>query len=142
MKQILRIAALVASVAIAAPANVRADDSTFQAFGGLPGLTKIVDDFVATVVADKRIGSFFVNADLPRLRMRLTEQFCVLLEGPCTYGGLDMESAHKGMGLKDASFNALAEDLQFAMDRAGIPFRTQNILIAKLASMEKQITYR
>lgn len=142
MKQFLRIAALVASVAIAAPAHVRADDSTFQAFGGLPGLTKLVDDFVATLVADKRIASFFVSADLPRLRMRLTEQFCALLEGPCTYGGLDMESAHKGMGLKDANFNALAEDLQFAMDRAGIPFRTQNILLAKLASMEKQMTYR
>lgn len=43
------------------------------------------------------------------------------------------------MGVRDRDFNALAEDFQRAMDDLNIPFRYQNVLIAKLAPMEKDI---
>jgi hemoglobin len=43
------------------------------------------------------------------------------------------------MGIRNADFNALAEDLQFAMDAAGISFFTQNRLIALLAPMQHDI---
>ena len=142
MPKFLRFAALTAMLLAGNFQPARADDSVYQTFGATPGLTKIVDDFVATVLADPRIKDFFAQANIPHLKMRLVEQFCQLTGGPCAYGGLDMESAHKGMGVKDANFNALAEDLQFAMDRAGIPFRSQNYLVSQLASMEKQITYK
>ena len=69
----------------------------------------------------------------------MSEQFCALLGGPCTYTGRDMKTTHAGMGLKDKDFNALAEDFQRAMDDVGIPFRYQNILIAKLAPMDRDI---
>ena len=142
MRKFIQIGMLAATLLASSFHFARADDSVYQAFGGTPGLTKIVDDFVNTVLADPRIKGFFTQADIPNLKMRLVEQFCQLTGGPCTYGGLDMTTAHKGMGVKDANFNALAEDLQFAMDRAGIPFRTQNYLVSQLASMEKLITYK
>ncbi len=142
MTKFIPIAVLAATLLAGTPLVAHADDSDYQAFGATPGLTKIVDDFVATVLADPRIKDFFANANIPHLKMRLVEQFCQLTGGPCTYGGLDMQRAHTGMGVKDANFNALAEDLQFAMDRAGVPFRIQNHLVAQLASMEKQITYK
>jgi hemoglobin len=142
MTRSFRIAALTALLAINAAGSAQADDSSFQAFGGQPGLTRMVDDFVNTVVADPRIGSYFTRANLPNLKSKLTEQFCSLLGGPCQYVGQDMTAAHQGMGLKEADFNALAEDLQFAMNRAGIPFATQNVLVAKLAPMSKAMLYR
>ncbi len=142
MIKFTHIAMLVALGVTSIGPSARADDSDYQAFGGTPGLTRIVDDFVNTVLADARIKDFFGKADIPRLKARLVEQFCQLTGGGCVYGGLDMNAAHQGMNIKDAAFNALAEDLQFAMERAGIPFRIQNHLVAKLASMEKQITYR
>jgi len=46
------------------------------------------------------------------------------------------------MGVHDVHFNALAEDLQLAMDRAGVPFSKQNYLVARLAPMEKQISVK
>jgi hemoglobin len=41
-----------------------------------------------------------------------------------------------------AQFNALAEDLQFVMDAANVPFRAQNKLLAKLAPMLKDMKGR
>lgn len=137
-KNILLTAALFASAMT--PLSARADDdSDYQAFGGQAGMTKVVDVFVANVLADPRIKDQFTKANIPRLKIMLTQQFCQLTGGPCAYTGKDMTVAHKGMDLHDRQFNALAEDLQYAMDTQGVPFRIQNHLIAKLASMEKQV---
>jgi hemoglobin len=124
---------------LAGPGVARADDSVYQAFGGQPGMFKLVDIFVANLLADPRIKDKFEHANIPRLKIELEQQFCALTGGPCKYTGKDMTTAHKGMELHDWQFNALAEDLQYAMNSQGIPFRTQNHLLAPLAAMEKQV---
>ena len=55
------------------------------------------------------------------------------------YSGKDMKAAHEKMGLRNMDFNALAEDLQTAMEKNGVASRAQNKLLAKLAPMEHQI---
>ena len=115
------------------------DLSAFNGFGGKAGLEKVASLGIDKVLHDPRIEKRFTGANIPRLKAMLAVQFCVLLNGPCTYNGLDMKAAHAGMNLQDADFNALAEDFQIAMTELDIPFRTQNVLVAKLAPMEKQI---
>lgn len=39
-------------------------------------------------------------------------------------------------------FNALVEDLQVAMDKSGIPSRTQNKLLALLAPMQRIVVIK
>ncbi len=114
-------------------------NSVFEAFGGKPGLDKVADLGVEQVLRDPRIKDRFAAANIPRLKGLLSEQFCALLNGPCTYTGRDMHGTHAGMGIRDKDFNALAEDFQRAMDEIGIPFRYQNVLLAKLAPMERDI---
>ena len=111
----------------------------FTAFGGEPGIAKIVDDGVERVLRDARIKAHFASANIPRLKTLLTEQFCVLLGGNCHYEGRSMGEAHASMGLRNADFNALAEDFQFAMDDAGVPFAEQNVLLKQLAPMQHDI---
>jgi len=140
---ILRIVtcAALASTAIFL-AEARADEpdlTAFNAFGGKPGLSRLADAGVEKLLHDPRISARFAGANIPHLKMELAEQFCALLNGPCQYTGKDMKSAHEGMGLHDADFNALAEDFQIAMTEQDIPFRYQNVLVAKLAPMEKQM---
>ena len=48
-----------------------------------------------------------------------------------------MTEIHDGLNITNAQFNALAEDLQLAMERNGVPARFQNKLIAKLAPMQR-----
>ena len=116
-----------------------ADDADFKDFGGKEGLTKIVDDFMVNVLADPRIKDKFAKTNIPGLKYMLTEQFCELAGGPCKYPGRDMKTAHTGMGVNNTMFNALAEDLQIAMEKAGVPQSAQFRLVAKLAPMQPDI---
>jgi hemoglobin len=50
-----------------------------------------------------------------------------------------MLDSHAQMEIDRADFNALVEDLQTAMNRHDIPFRSQNKLIAELAPMHREI---
>jgi hemoglobin len=113
--------------------------AAYRAFHEKEGIDRLTDDFVARITTDPRIADRFTNANLVRLRLELKAQFCYLLDGPCTYTGKDMKSAHEGMGLQNRDFNALAEDLQKAMDKERVPFWAQNQLVAKLAPMEHAV---
>ncbi|MDM5179077.1 group 1 truncated hemoglobin [Massilia sp. DJPM01] len=115
------------------------DDSTYQGLGGQSGIRKIVDSFVPMITADARIRESFKDSDLKNLSMRLEEQFCELAGGPCKYKGKDMKDIHDGLNITNAQFNALAEDLQAAMDKHGIAPAVQNKLVARLAPMHKEI---
>jgi hemoglobin len=114
-------------------------DSLYQGLGGKPGIRKIVDTLLPIVLADPRIKDAFTDIDMKTLGLRLEEQFCVLGGGPCQYKGKDMATMHEGLNISNAQFNALAEDLQDAMERNNVPPRVQNKLVAKLAPMQRQI---
>ncbi len=116
-----------------------ASEPTFQEFGGKAGIGKVVDTLLVLVVADVRIAKHFKDADMRRLARMLTDQFCVLTGGPCTYEGADMKEAHDGMRLRNADFNALAENLQEAMIRNHVPPAAQYRLLGKLAPMQRDV---
>ena len=111
----------------------------YREFGEIGGLTALMDDFMVILLADTRTRPFFKNADQPKIKKHLVEQFCVILGGPCSYTGRDMKSSHAELGIGRDHFNALVEDLQQAMDKRGIAFRAQNKLLAKLAPMHREI---
>lgn len=119
--------------------QAQADQKTFDDFGGREGLVRIMDDFMVNLIADPRTRPFFDNDRQVRIKAMLVEQMCELLEGGCTYSGKDMKSAHANMKVNRAAFNALVENFQIAMDKNGVPFRSQNKLLAKLAPMYRDI---
>ena len=111
----------------------------FKQFGEKPGLVSLVNDFMDNLMADPVTRPFFANANRDHIKKELVDQFCVILDGPCTYTGLNMQQAHQGLGITEADFNALVVDLQKAMDKHGIPFTAQNQLLAKLAPMHRDV---
>ena len=114
-------------------------DSVYKAFHEQAGIDRIIDDFVGRITTDPRIAERFKGANLVRLRFELKAQVCYLTGGPCAYTGKDMKTAHAGMDLKNFDFNALAEDLQLAMDKERVNFPAQNRLLAKLAPMQRAV---
>lgn len=111
----------------------------YREFGEMAGLSALMDDFMVILLADPRTRPFFENADRAAVKKHLAEQFCVILGGPCSYTGRDMKTVHAGLGIERSHFNALVEDLQIAMDKRGISFRSQNKLLAKLAPMHREV---
>ena len=135
------IAALLLCAGLSAQAQTSSDE-LYQSLGAKQGISTFVNSFVAIVLEDGRINKAFKDTDTERLAAMLTEQFCELSGGPCKYSGRKMDDAHKDMGVSNAHFNALAEDLQVAMEKHQIPSPVQNKLIAKLAPMQRAIVTR
>ena len=106
--------------------------SLYDRLGGKDALTAVVDDFVGNVAADKRINGFFAKAGIPRLKRNLVDQICQGTGGPCVYTGKDMKTAHKGMGIADADFNALVEDLVKTLNKFNVPEADQASLLGIL----------
>jgi hemoglobin len=135
-KQILLLAAAVVIGTLPAAAQQK---SLYERLGGQPAITAVVDQFVANVAADKRINTFFANTDIPGLKSKLVDQVCQASGGPCTYTGKDMKTVHQGMGIKEADFSALVEDLVAALDQFKVPDKEKEELLGLLAPMKSDI---
>ncbi len=90
--------------------------SLYDRLGGKAAITAVVDTFVGNVGGDKRINGYFAGTDLGKLKMHLVDQICEASGGPCKYTGRTMKQTHTGMGVHDAAFGALVEDLVAALD--------------------------
>jgi hemoglobin len=114
----------------------------YDRLGGKPGITAVVDEFVANVAADNRINGFFAKTDIPRLKTLLVEQICAGSGGPCTYTGRDMKTVHANMGVTDAHFGALVEDLVQSLEKFKVPQRGKDELLGVLGPMKPDIVAR
>ena len=133
---LLAMALLLAACQGMAPMQQK---SLYERLGGKDAITAVVDDFVANVAADNRINKFFGKTNIPNLKRNLVDQICQATGGPCTYTGRDMRTAHKGMGITDADFNALVEDLQKTLNKFKVPEKEQGELLGILGSLKPQI---
>ena len=113
--------------------------SLYERLGGKEAITAVVDTFVGTVGADKRINGFFASTDLTKLKMHLVNQICEASGGPCKYTGRTMKQTHAGMGVTDAAFGALVEDLVSALDHHKVGKTEKDELLAVLGPMKADI---
>lgn len=113
--------------------------SLYDRLGGKEAITSVVDTFVANVGGDRRINGYFAGTDLGKLKMHLVNQICSASGGPCTYTGRTMKQTHAGMGVTDAAFNALVEDLISALDHHKVGKTEKEELLGVLAPMKSDI---
>jgi hemoglobin len=141
--------ALVFALGSLGPAVVAKDKkmkapSLYHQLGGKTGIKKVVNDFVNNVGGDNRINKSFADTvkdkhRLAKFKGNLVDQICQASGGPCKYKGKDMKTAHKGMGITDADFNALVEDLVKALDDNHVSAEAKNTLLGALGPMKGDI---
>jgi len=135
----MHVAGLLALAVLMVAAPARAEDSLYHDLGEKNGIGKIAEYFVADILADIRVKGSFDNTNMERFQKLFVDHICEVSGGPCEYKGRSMKDAHKALGLGNGDFNAIVEDLQAAMDKAGVSFPTQNRLLARLAPMQHDI---
>src|SRR4030095_9981639 len=118
--------------------------SLYARLGGKKAITAVVDEFVNNCATDSRINRFFADTAkdpkrLAKFKGNLIDQICMASGGPCKYKGKDMKTAHKGMGITDADFNALVEDLVKALDKFNVGATEKNELLGALGPMKGDI---
>jgi hemoglobin len=120
------------------------EKSLYERLGKKPAITAVVDEFVGRVAADSRINAFFqaTASDPKRLKAfkaKLVDQICQASGGPCKYKGKDMKSAHMGMHITGAHFDALVEDLVGALDTFKVGEHEKQQLLGALGPMKGDI---
>jgi hemoglobin len=120
------------------------ETSLYSRLGGKKSITAVVDEFVGNVAHDDRINKFFADTAMDPKRLgafktKLVNQICQASGGPCKYPGKDMKTAHRGMGITDADFNALVEDLVKALDKFKVGEKEKGELLAALGPMKGDI---
>lgn len=114
------------------------DDSLYQALGGEAGVPRLVDAFLANVLADARTRPFFAPVDHAELKKQLALEFCTVSGGPCNRKR-NVRRLHSSMDIAKVHFHAVVECLQQAMEQQGVSFRDQNRFLALLAPMHRDI---
>lgn len=133
-------AAPAADSAAAPPAA----STLYERLGGRDAIVQVVDSFVARVANDSRINGFFTAtasdpARLAAFKTKLVDQICQASGGPCTYTGKDMKSAHTGMKITNAHFDALVEDLVATLTDFRVVQTDQDALLGVLGPMRPDI---
>ncbi|KAB7779933.1 group 1 truncated hemoglobin [Xanthomonas sp. LMG 12459] len=132
---LLATAALLAGCA-SAPRPPR---TLYADLGGQPGIKALVETLLSRIADDPRIVQHFARVNIVMLDQRLVQKFCHLSDGPCADTAKPMKQAHQHLPIHEADFNALVEDLVWAMDQRGIQRRVQNRLLARLAPLHGDI---
>src|SRR5262249_32400601 len=86
-----------------------AGPSLYARLGGYDAIAAVVDDFIGRLATDPQLQKFFVGHSqdsVHRIRQLVVDQLCAATGGPCVYIGRDMKTAHKGLGITEADWNA------------------------------------
>ena len=137
--QSFRAVGVLLMLATLLPSAARAEGTLYEKLGGQPGVARIVEGAVTLFFADPRLRDDFDNIAPARLKSRLADYICQVSGGPCQYRGRSIAASHAGLHINRARFNAVAETLQTAMEEAGVPYWTQNRLLALLAPLQRDI---
>ena len=138
---ILTLLIVLNACATSAP---KSEATLYDRLGGKEAIQAVVSDFVDTVGSDERITNQEVAArlkviDIDRLKALLVDQVCMGSGGPCEYKGRNMKETHVGLGITDAEFDYVVDDLVKTLDKYKVPEKEKNDLLAILGSMRPDI---
>ena len=78
-------------------------------------------------------------ARLKKFKGKLVDQICEASGGPCKHMGKDMKTAHAGLGVSGADFDALIQDLIGARDKFKVGAHEKEQQLAVLGPMKADI---
>ena len=147
-KYFFRVVVLLLATSLVACANFFESDaitraevqnnSLFKRIGGLPVLTKIVDEFIDEVATSPRTKRSFEGIKLKALKESVVSQLCKLTGGGCVYEGETMLNAHRDAKITEAEFNAFVDIFRETLNKY-LATSEKNELLKILAPMKHDI---
>ena len=119
-------------------------------YGGYATVQVVVDDLVGALVADCRISRFFTTLTTERvshLRDCLVKQVAVVMRCPGIKYDIDnagvecrdMKTAHKGISIRQADFDALIQDLVGVLAKDGVAAADIDTLAPSILALRDDI---
>jgi hemoglobin len=96
--------------------NADREKSLYHRLGGKAALDAAIDAFYVKMLADDRVKHYFDDVNMTRQRRKQKDFLAAAFGGPIPWKGMDLRTAHAGLGLTDKEFNAVAENLQKTLE--------------------------
>ena len=106
--------------------------SMYERLGGHETLKVAVAVFYTRVLADPLLAPFFAGIDLARLRAHQAAFLTVAMDGPNVFAGRSLEVAHAGLAVTGEAFDAMIDNLDFALTDVGVEPADVNELISRV----------
>jgi hemoglobin len=121
--------------------------SLYERLGGQPAVQAVASGLVDRILVDTRVNKWFAHAastpeNTKAYKQKLTDFICQSVGGPCKYSGRDMVTAHKGRGVTEEAFNAVAEDLSAQLDQLKVPAKEKSEVMQLVGSLKPSIVQR
>ena len=103
--------------------GANAGPSLYKRLGGYDAIAAVTDDFIARLATDKKLSKFFVGLSdnsKARVRQHVVDLMCATTGGPCIYLGQDLKTAHKGLNITEAEWQASVDDFTATLDKFGV----------------------
>jgi hemoglobin len=100
--------------------------SLYKRLGGYDAIAAVTDDFLARLLKDQHVVDFLCNAT----------------GGPCAYTGQDMKTAHTGLHITEAEWNAGAQDLVQTLDKFKVPDQEKTEVLNAVTALKGDIVGR
>jgi hemoglobin len=116
-------------------------DSLYKRLGGYDAIAAVTDSFVPKLVKDPMLAKYFVHSEdtLKHIRQMAVDLLCSVTGGPCIYVGRDMKTAHKGLGITSAEWDATVKHLVATLDEFNVPAREKNEFLALASTLKADI---
>ena len=132
----------LAGTALVAGDHHESQQSLYKRLGGYDAIAAVVDDFVQRLATDPQLGRFFQGhsvSSVKKIRQLVVDQLCEATGGPCYYTGRDMKTAHAGMGISEADWDASVKHLVATLDKFKVPEKEKNEVLGAISTMKDQI---
>ena len=130
-----------APLAVAAPPP-QGDQTLYTRLGGYDALVAVTKDFIGRLATDPSLAKFFTglnDTSKARVESHVIDFLCVATGGPCIYTGQDMKTAHTGLHITDADWNASAAHLTETLNKFKVPQKEQSEVMAAVSGLKSQI---
>ncbi len=148
MKQLLATLLVVVVImvgavpfAVAAPPP-QGGQSLYTRLGGYDALVAVTQDFIGRLATDPSLAKFFTglnDTSKARVVSHVIDFLCKATGGPCIYTGQDMKTAHAGLHITEADWNASAAHLTETLNKFKVPPKEQSEVMAAISGLKSQI---
>lgn len=123
-------------------------DPLYNRLGGEQGMRNIVNDLTDRVMLDPRVnfmragtpvGQQLSAQDVDRFKAGMTAFLTEISGGPRHYSGPDMRTAHRGMRITEAEFQAFKENLRAALANQHVTWPSSQDLLNLVENYRAQI---
>ena len=130
------------ALAVSVPSAMAEEKTLYERLGGFDAISAVVDDVVAQIAADEKLGRFWAhrgNDGITREKQLIVDFIVSSAGGPLYYTGREMKLSHEGMRIDEKDWDILITALKNTLKKFNVPAKESSEVLSFFDSTKKDI---